>query len=134
MVAFKIIRGFLRIGANKWAIVAKKATTYLTAVRCRSNGQIRRMADTPPSPTESFIRVYIYFSRCFDDVREGCGCFQDNKGFSANWSREVGYCCKNATTYLTAVRCRSNGQKRRMADTPPSPTESFIGVGVEKHV
>ena len=67
-------------------------------------------------------------------MREGCGCFQDNNGFSANWSREVGYCCKNATTYLTAIRSRSNGQKQRMADTPPSPTESFIGVGVEKHV
>ena len=23
----------------------------------------------------------------------------------------LGYCCNNATTYLTAVRCRSNGQK-----------------------
>src|SRR6187399_485270 len=86
------------------------------------------MTNTPPSPTKSFIGVYIYFSGCFYEVREGCGCFQDNKGFSANWSREVGYCCKNATTYLTAVRCRSNGQKRRMAHTPPSPTESFIGV------
>ena len=32
-------------------------------------------------------------------------------GFSANWSREVGYCFKNATTYLRAIRCRSNGQK-----------------------
>ena len=81
-----------------------------------------------------YFSLKIYLSGCFDEVREGCGCFQDNKGFSANWSREVGYCCKNATTYLTAVRCRSNGQKRRMADTPPSPTESFIGVGVEKHV
>ena len=81
-----------------------------------------------------YFLLKIYFSGCFDEVREGCGCFQDNKGFSANWSREVGYCCKNATTYLTAVKCRSNGQKRRMADTPPSPTESFIGVVVEKHV
>src|SRR6187399_1822136 len=86
------------------------------------------MADTPPSPTESFIGVYIYFSGCFDEAREGCGCFQDNKGFSANWSREVGYCCKNATIYHTAVRCKSNGQKRRMADTLPSPIESLIGV------
>ena len=58
MVAFKIIRGFLQIGAEKWAIVAN-ATTYLTAVRCRSNGQKRRMADTPPSPTESFIGVGV---------------------------------------------------------------------------
>ena len=61
-------------------------------------------------------------------VMEGCGCFQDNKGFSANWSREVGYCCKNVTTYIIAVRCRSNGQKGRMADTPLSPSGSFIGV------
>ena len=59
MVAFKIIRGFLQIGAEKWAIVAKNATTYLTAVRCRSSGQKRRMADTPPSPTESFIGVGV---------------------------------------------------------------------------
>ena len=51
MVAFKIIRGFLQIGAEKWAIVAKNATTYFIAVRCRSNGQKRRMADTPASPT-----------------------------------------------------------------------------------
>ena len=81
----------------------------------------------------SFHSKYIS-QAVFGEVREGYGCFLDNKGFSANWSREVGYYCKNATTYLIAVRCRSNGQKRRMADTPPSPTESFIGVGVEKHV
>ena len=81
-----------------------------------------------------YFSLKIYFSSCFDEVREGCGCFQDNKGFSTNWSREVGYCCKNATTYLTAVRCRSNDKKRWMVDTPPSPTASFIGVGVEKHV
>ena len=60
MVAFKIISGFLQIGAKKWAIFEKNATTYLTAVRCRSNVLKRRMADTRPSPTESFIGVYIF--------------------------------------------------------------------------
>src|SRR5215216_5710663 len=50
-----------------------------------------------------YISLKIYFLGCFDEVREGCGCFQDNKGFTANWSREVGYCCKTATTYLTTV-------------------------------
>jgi hypothetical protein len=58
-----------------------------------------------------YFSLKIYFSGCFDEVREGCGSFQDNKGFSAHCSREVGYCYKNATTYLTSVRCRSNGQK-----------------------
>ena len=81
-----------------------------------------------------YLSLKIYFSGCFDEVREGCGCLQDNKGFSTNWSREVGYCFKNATTYLTTVRCRYNGLKRQMVDTPPSPTRSFIGVGVENHV
>ena len=34
-----------------------------------------------------YFLLKIYFSGCFDEVREGCGCFQDKKGFSANWSR-----------------------------------------------
>ena len=42
--------------------------------------------------------------------------------------REVGCCWEKATTYLTVVRCRSNGQKRQMADTPSSPTKSSVGV------
>ena len=49
------------------------------------------------------------YGGCFDEAREECDWFQDTKGFSANWSREVGYCCKNATTDLTTVRCRSDG-------------------------
>ena len=52
-----------------------------------------------------YFSLKIYFSGSFDEVREGCGCFQDNKVFFVDWSREVGYCCKNATTYLTAIRC-----------------------------
>ena len=84
----------------------------------------------------SYVSLQIYSLGCFDEVREECGWFQDTKGFCVNWSGEVELLQK-ATTYITTVRCRSNGQKWRMADTPSSPAESFIGVsnigvGVEK--
>ena len=58
VVGFKILRGFVKTGAPKWELL-QKATTYITVVRCRSNGQKWRMADTPSSPTESFIGVGV---------------------------------------------------------------------------
>ena len=52
VVGFKIlIMGFFCKLVDKWDVGEKKATTYITIVRCRSNGQKRRMADTPTSPT-----------------------------------------------------------------------------------
>ena len=56
MVGLHMLSGFVQTGAEKWELL-QKATTYITVVRCKSNGQKWLMADTPSSPTKSFIGV-----------------------------------------------------------------------------
>jgi hypothetical protein len=56
VVAFKIIRGFLQIGAEKWAIIAKMP--QLTSQPLDADLMVRNDGwQTPPSPTESFMGV-----------------------------------------------------------------------------
>ena len=59
MVAFNIIRGFLHIGAEKWTIVAKMPQLTSQPLDADLMVRKRRMVDTPPSPTESFIGVGV---------------------------------------------------------------------------
>ena len=59
VVAFKIIRGFLQIGVEKWAIVAKMPQLTSQPLDADLMVTKKRMANTPPSPTESFIGVGV---------------------------------------------------------------------------